>query len=636
MDSDGTGSVQFPTFVSAISTTSDNDDSTTSMNDSFDSDSSIRAEEEDLILAEEQRAKVRRELLNGEESWHMEKRKWDHLKNNNNWEIRPRKRSVGPDETGSGTDSESESDMEVDEEEEEEGEGDEDDDPDIRYGRGMVTGWQSSDDDDELDVELFFATLTDSSAPGSDADAEDGEDSGNETDSSDISTISMTEAAAVGRLRPSFGSECPLVVTEDWDGRLVFANGLKDGQGVLDVHFEVNAAQRQRTICETMDVDVDEEAQDVDHDDEDVFVSEDDGDTTDDILDDIATHGAAPLPPRCPTPPVHSIDPLSTVSPIVGSRRSKHLKVPLTVESPKPADILASAGKIFWEGADKDSPADRSRSASLAAASPSGTSVSSSQSRQPRMGNFTQISSDPKRRVIVDGTSAVLVSPFASVRRVRRGREIKRNDFDSNPSKRPRQSSLPGESLTVLQAEPDEPDEAMVQSSPELPLPTSIGLDDVLDASFLDSDASASASETTVDAHLRNLTRWDRVPMGTFRRSRTAHIGMLSSMIPPNDGVSYGSAGGHVLRKAPGGAALWQRDQKQPPGHLPGSVTVSPVIFPVRDGEKAPIIIRFDDPPILTQSRPPKRKDKRRRTRATNNSPFATHAPPAIVPPLSL
>ena len=33
-----------------------------------------------------------------------------------------------------------------------------------------------------------------------------------------------------------------LFVTEDWDGRLVFTNGLKDGQGVLDIHFEVDVA----------------------------------------------------------------------------------------------------------------------------------------------------------------------------------------------------------------------------------------------------------------------------------------------------------------------------------------------------------------------------------------------------------
>lgn len=429
MDSDGTESVQFPTFISVISTASDNDDSASTMT-SFDSDSSIRAEEETLILAE-QRAKVRREILNGEESWHMEKRKWDHLRNNNNWEIRPRKRSVGPEDGDGDSESDSDSEMEVEEEEEEE-EGDGDDDPDIRYGRGMVTGWQS--DDDDFDAELFFATLTDSSGPGSDADAEDGEDSGDEhSDNSDLSAISMTEAAAAGLLSSSpFGAACPLVVTEDWDGRLVFANGLKEGQGVLDVHFEVNAARRHQNIREEMEVDVEDTEgtleRNEDEDEED-FISEDGGETTDDMLDHrsgISTPQGVPLPFRCPTPPVASIDPSSTFSPIVGSRRKRFMRGAL--DSPKPADILASAGRIVWESGAGDSNVVRSPTTSVAAASPPETAPSSSHSRQmPSMGSFSLISADPKRRAVIDGTKAVF-SPFTRPRRAQRrsGRGRKR------------------------------------------------------------------------------------------------------------------------------------------------------------------------------------------------------------------
>jgi hypothetical protein len=421
IDSDGAESVQFPTFISAISTTSDNDDSASNMTDSFDSDSSIRVEEEDLILAE-QRAKVRREILNNEESWHMEKRKWDHLKNNNNWEIRPRKRSVGPDEADSDTSTESDSELEAEEEEEE---GDDDDDPDIRYGHGMVTGWQS--DDDDFDAELFFATLTDSSGPGSDADVEDGEYSGDEhSDNSDLGSISMTAATAAGLLSSSFDAGCPLVVTEDWDGRLVFANGLKDGQGVLDVHFEVDAARRHRSIREAMEVDAEDTggiSERVDDEDENDFISDDDdGETTDDMVDHrsgINTPQGMHLPFRCPTPPVASIDPLSTFSPIVAARRSRTTRGAL--DSPKPADILAGASKLVLEVGNGDSSCVRSPSVSVAAASTPETTTSSSHSRPlPTMGSFIQVSADPKRRAVIDGTKAIVFSPFTRPKRAQR------------------------------------------------------------------------------------------------------------------------------------------------------------------------------------------------------------------------
>lgn len=424
LDSDGAESLRFPTFISAISTTSDNDDSASATSDSFNSDSSIRAEEEKLILVE-QRAKVRREILNGEESWHMEKRKWDHLRNNNNWEIHPRKRSVDAEETDDGTESESESEVGV-EEDEEEGDDDDDDDAHVRYGRGMVTGWQS---DDDFDAELFFATLTDSSGPGSDADAEDGEESGDDEsdDNSNLSDISMTEAAAAGLLSSPFGAGCPLVVTEDWDGKLVFANGLKDGQGVLDIHFEVDAAQRHRSIREAMEVDADnteENAEDGEEDDA-YFALEDGGETTDDMLDHCpgisTSQGVVPLPFRCPTPPLTSIDPLSTFSPIMGARRSKLIKT-MSTGSPNPAAILAGTGKTFLESSPTLDRSDQTAVTSIAATSPPDTATSSSQSRQmPSMGNFEQVSADPKRRVIIDGTKPV-VSPFSHIRRGMRKR----------------------------------------------------------------------------------------------------------------------------------------------------------------------------------------------------------------------
>lgn len=204
-----------------------------------------------------------------------------------------------------------------------------------------------------------------------------------------------------------------------------------------------------------------------------------------------------------------------------------------------------------------------------------------------------------------------------------------------------------------------ETDDPVVQSSPELSLPTSIGLDDVLDASFLDSDDSASTSVATLDTHLRNLTRWDRVPVSTFRRSRTSHLGMLTITAPPSDGVSYGSTGGPVLRRSPGSVPLWLRDR--PPGtQTPGSVEVSPVIFPVRAGETLTVVMEeFQDPSeshnIMNgnggaKSHKQKRKEKKKRAQLvaakaraeaaanlTATSVFSEfYSLPAAVPHLSL
>lgn len=224
--------------------------------------------------------------------------------------------------------------------------------------------------------------------------------------------------------------------------------------------------------------------------------------------------------------------------------------------------------------------------------------------------------------------------------------------------KRTRQASLPSDSRTSTAAETDDP---VVQSSPELPLPTSIGLDDVLDASFLDSDDSAFTSVTTLDTHLRSLTRWDRVPVSTFRRSRTADVGMLTVIAPPSDGVSYGSTGGHVYRRSPGSVPLWLRD-KPPDTQTPGSVAVSPVIFPVRAGEKLAVSMEefLQDATSANhtaasngggaKSHKQKRKEKKKRIQmakarahaeaaatSTASAAFSAFSSlPAVVPPLSL
>ena len=160
-------------------------------------------------------------------------------------------------------------------------------------------------------------------------------------------------------------------------------------------------------------------------------------------------------------------------------------------------------------------------------------------------------------------------------------------------------------------------------------------------------------ANTSGERHFRNLSRWDRVPMSTFRRSRTAHLGdinvRVSRLGPLNDGVSYGSAGGHVLRRSPLGATLWQTSDRKVQSN-PASVAVSPVIFPVRDGYRTSTFDQYLDPleeslptnPRPSKSHKQKRKEKKSRTRLCHNPPtsIATyngfHQPLPIVPSLNL
>jgi hypothetical protein len=87
-------------------------------------------------------------------------------------------------------------------------------------------------------------------------------------------------------------------------------------------------------------------------------------------------------------------------------------------------------------------------------------------------------------------------------------------------------------------------------------------LDDVLDFSNVSDEHTHHAShvhtqppatETPGEAHLRSLDRWDRVPMGTFRRTREAHDEVTVPGVSVSDGFSYGSAS----RGAWEGGMLW-------------------------------------------------------------------------------
>jgi len=352
-DDDDAQSGHFPTFVSAsalssrASTSSESDDPSLS---SFDSDSSMEAEEEQFILSDiHSRARVRRELLGEEVA----------KKNHNAWVIRPRKKSVDPEEGEMDVDSEVTDDEDEEEDNDDDDDDDDEDDAEETYGMasggyvGMATGWSDDDDESSFDADLFFANLSDSedNTDGSSTAADDGGDDG---DQSDLESTTFGETS-ISSLPPPPHHDS-FEVTEGWDGQIVFTNGLSEGQGILDMDFEATTAQFtvETSASPSQESDVDMSASD--H--HDGMYEEDAdggvGDTTDEELvgdDDLPNERAMRLF-SLPSS-VSAINPMSTMSPTVGS--GPRDRIPFSsrgLDSPKPADILS--GKFFWDSDDHD------------------------------------------------------------------------------------------------------------------------------------------------------------------------------------------------------------------------------------------------------------------------------------------
>lgn len=164
----------------------------------------------------------------------------------------------------------------------------------------------------------------------------------------------------------------------------------------------------------------------------------------------------------------------------------------------------------------------------------------------PLMGSFARDAADPERVAVIDGTGKTAPSPF-----VRRGAacgrsSVKKRTFGQSPAAspvgRPRYSSVPASSRfgsmrgsplhPNLRHEPfereDTPSDMEVMVEP-------ISIDDVLDVDALhhythDMDHQAMPDTHDPPRHLRNLQRWERVPITTFRRSR--HTGDATALSP--------------------------------------------------------------------------------------------------------
>ncbi|GLB41949.1 hypothetical protein LshimejAT787_1005490 [Lyophyllum shimeji] len=570
---------QFPTFVSAsalssnASSSSSGDSSDSSDLSSFDdSDSSIEAEEENFILSEiHDRARVRRELLGDD----APKKRDPH----NAWVIRPRKKSEGPSDVDMDVDSDATED-EDDEEDEEDGDPDEDEETDERgTGAGYVglaTGWSEDDDESSFDADLFFANLTDSedrdASSSSTCDDRDGEDG----DDSDMDSM-MASITSLPSMPPEFE------VTEGWDGQIVFTNGLREGQGMLDMDFEAHAASLAETSASpSQESDVEMSTDDVDDGgyEQDADEGEGEGETTDEELvgdDDLPNERAMRLF-NLPFS-VSAINPMSTMSPAVspGPRNRRPFGASRSLDSPKPADILS--GKVFWDSDDHDEyEGSTARSRSLV----------SSNGQIPRKGVFVHVKE--RRQAIIDDSHKDIPSPHPRFRR----RGTSYAHFKSVENLLQKHLASQQSPISACSPSPFHLVSPAVEEpggmSPEMTHPQLVNLDDVLETSFLDpepSDSQGVSTDNESRKQLQTFHRWDVISVGAFRQSREAADSGWGSDGTPRSKTDYGS----MMKSSPLSTMLWQNKANNPKRRSRKmSVVISPVILPVRDrdGDRTP------------------------------------------------
>ncbi|KXN81525.1 hypothetical protein AN958_04462 [Leucoagaricus sp. SymC.cos] len=601
-DDDDGESVKYPTFLSASALSSMESSNSSASSDSeslsFGSDSDLEKEEESYIVSQlKEKARLRRELL-GEDGRRNHSSQSD-------WVIRPRKKSVDSSDNEMNVDSDGTEDEEEEEDPEEDAEETDGRGAGAGY-TGLVTAW-SDDDESSFDADIFFANLTDSDNSDSSCSLHD--EAGDDGDLSDMETGTHSDTAELISRRQEL-ENLQLEVTQGWDGQIVFTNGLNDGRGVLDIDFEVKASQfmAEESPVPAQDSDVEMTSSSIGSSGEGGYEEDADGgegDTTDDGLvgdDDLPNERAMQL---FSLPfSVSAINPLSTVSPVVSPAPHRHLSSS-GLDPPKPEDILA--GKVFWDSDDHDHEEEKRRERSR--------SQESSQSRGPRTGFFIPV--QETRKAIIDGTGEV-PSPHPRFNRRRSSsttskvnvvEQMLRRHLLNNTRSTPTFTTA-SELLSPLRLLSSDND--VRSPSPSLPLSTlteesepladSIDLDDVLEASYLAPESSETGDNSLTKRvggdveeddklssgkHLQNLNRWDLISVGAFRQTRE-NGGWSSDNHPhtPHSSVDYNN----IMRASPLSAIMWpkEKERQRRRRNLSEPMSISPVILPVRDGDRTP------------------------------------------------
>ncbi|KAL4245233.1 hypothetical protein ABKN59_010175 [Abortiporus biennis] len=534
--SDSDHSLPFPTFVSAASSSHcSSSESSDSELSSIESESGYYPGHRSKRLKQLQRDQCNEDVF----------RKRHESDQSNSWEIKSRMRSVGPetvdaDEEASTDDAGADDEDEEDEEDDDDGDDDEDaeatqveadieedgllDEEDgedtaapthdgklgVSFG-GVATGW-SEDEESSFDADLFFANLDDDS---SDSDVmpaalEHGAFASDvESDHQVNFSADEDDALLLMDVDPSAhirrgGRELEFSVAIDglfggWNDQLDFLPGaFHDSQ-------QLSSQETEDDVDMESDGGSSTENPWISHLSHTVQLAESDGETTEDELVDAngLPNSRAMMLFRWPTIPVDDVEPHPTTK----------LETPLTP------------------------PANATHSTRIALASLSAQ--------------------------LVDGSGKEIASPFPKMIRssvemsslpqiVTETEQSEQGDEDSKVSSL--EIPVPSDSIPAT----SEDTAAFSHASESEDVMTDvIGLDDVLESTFLnlesppvfdfvnDDDTEPSPDKTPM-SHLQSLSRWDRIPVSTFRRTRET----LALESPVGNNKHYagtGTLGSHAI-----------------------------------------------------------------------------------------
>ncbi|KAG8920945.1 hypothetical protein FRC01_000516 [Tulasnella sp. 417] len=343
--------------------------------------------------------------------------------------------------------------------------------------------------------------------------------------------------------------------------------------------------------------------------------------------------------------------------PVMGSfRRSPPSPEKAFVESSHPPAVIAPEHSLLVSPITEKPPTNMFSSFStISSAGDPPASASSTTSATPS-------SLLPKRMAIIDGKSGVVIpSPFSTTKRKTKRKITSTEESDGSLSVGQRsdfffsshigfgswdlgQVNRPSRSARSSFSQPFPPPLFSPISltgvdavrtplptpftpgpmPPPPPLSAPIDLTDVLDPSFLSQEGpdgtnggiTADDEDTMDQSTLKNLNRWQRVPMGTFRHARAfgsigneGELAQLHRHHPPesprtSDGFSYGATPTGPPVKS--GSALWS-DGIEPPASTASKgkakasakprgrkVTISPGLLPIKDEEGVPELEEMD------------------------------------------
>lgn len=558
--------LDLPTFISASSSSSESSLSSLSSSEEGSDleDMEMELEEEKNIKESEDekerkvrkdRARVRRELLGGDDP--RSSGRSHHT--SNRWDIKPRKRSASASDGEADVDMDAESGDTTESEDEDQDAvvADDEDEPDPAevdgHGRrklgvsfaGVVTGW-SDGEESNYDADLFFANLdsseSESASAGMPSMCVEGEDGDEDQDSGDEIAEAMTLAAAVG-------------LYDGWEGPIVFA--ARDVDVEMDLSPSPRRSRRRRmssSIITTDDEQVSRQATNPIvvasgnpfEDDTEVDLAESDGETTEEELigPDGRPNMRAMMLFKWPVS-VGAVDPMNTLT--LG-RRGNGPTVRRSMPHHSPEELDDSSDKL-----DGMNTPDGKKTRTLRTP------------RGPVAGTFQLAaeSVEPIKTAVITGHQPAFPSPYPRSRwsfsngegagyRVRISGFMViflGTDECGSQSNRDRSLSISGQSSVQTEGS------SVPSQSTDIDIFTteSMELDDVLEAAFLASDSSGSdgelspqveqaddrtsAGETSSRSLVEDLRRWERIPMTAFRRTR-------ESQVSNDDGAAWSGKSG--------------------------------------------------------------------------------------------